>query len=67
LDTRAAIDAAIGIKETMDFFGKFAIFSLMFAWFPPSPIVIATDTHTQYSTHGTHGKLLSVFSNERIT
>jgi len=38
LHARAAINPSIGIKDAMDLFGQFAIFPLVCAWFPSSPV-----------------------------
>jgi hypothetical protein len=43
MDARTAIDLTLGIKEAMDLFGQFAIFSLMGTGLSLVPVVIATD------------------------
>jgi hypothetical protein len=67
MDAGTAIDLALGIKETMDLPGDFAIFSLVSAGFPPSPLIIATDADAKHAAHGAYWIELGMLGNERIT
>jgi hypothetical protein len=54
---RTLIHASKGVKEPVDLFGQFAIFSLMCTGFTLSPVVIPTNAHLKHPAHRTHGIL----------